>query len=328
MIAINKRLEKFATKGFIAKRCNPDGTMAHGQRTLGFLDTKDITPVLTSSKASLQIKVGTAAWQVKEVTFTAPSALTVAAAVTALNAAAFTGCTFSTDADTGRLLLKATSTSETEIQIYGYLAGALEFGDCRAFEGLGCYYIDYTNEDETISAQQTVDREEDEQIDHEGGQGLKTTVIFPGARNGEEVSFTVRPEDLEFKQIIDGGRYKLGTSTAPAEYEPPLSMEFVNRPKPSITIMMIDIMYPPNLQSKYALNVAVETTTYYNCLGTVGDPGNGASKSFIDHSYTFKAKEYVDEHGITHANPLYKMYTPIQWKAFNLSALIERPVST
>jgi hypothetical protein len=322
-VVTNKKGAQYATSGFIAKRCNPDGTMATGQRTLGFAGAVDITPVLTGNSAELRIKVGADAWQTKTVSFASatPAALTVANAVTALNAAAFTGCVFSADAASGRLLLRATDTGQTEIQIYGYLAGALNFGNCRAFEGLGCYYRDYTTEDDTVTVQPAVQKDDNERIEQEGSHGTKTTVVIAGGRNGEDLTVTTKPLDYEFWQMVQGGKYRRGTATAPAEYEPPLPGDPAVIGAPLMTILKIDPVYPANIESLEGQEIAAKTSLYYAALGAVGDESGGA-KSLTQFTYTFSAGIYVDENGVKRSNPLNKLYTAGQWEALNLRGLI------
>jgi hypothetical protein len=326
-VIINKKGAQYATSGFIAKRCDPDGTMAAGQRTLGFAGVVNILPVLTGNSAELQIKVGTAAWQKKSVSFASaqPGALTVSAAVTALNAAAFTGCTFSAESSSGRLMLRATDTGQTEIQIYGYLAGALNFGNCRSFEGMGCYYKDYTTEDDVVTIQPAVQKDENERIELEGSHGTKTTVIIAGGRNGEDLTITAKPLDYEFQQMVQGGKYRRGTATAPAQYEPPLPGDRAITGAPLLTILKIDPIYAPNVESLEGQEVAVKTSLYYAALGSVGDESGGA-KSLSQFSYTFSAGVYVDALGEQHSNPLNQLYTESQWEALNFKALVAPPI--
>jgi hypothetical protein len=326
-VITNRKGAQYATSGFIAKRCNPDGTMANGQRTLGFAGAIDITPVLTGNSADLQIKVGTAPWQKKTVSFSAasPAALTVSAAAAALNAAAFTGCSFSADPGTGRLLLKAADTGQTEIQIYGYLAGALNFGNCRGFEGMGCYYRDYSGDDDTVTIQPAVQKDENERIEQEGSHGTKTTIIIAGGRNGEDITVTAKPLDYEFQQMVQGGKYKKGTVTAPAEYEPPLPGDPEVAGAPLLTILKIDPVYAANTESLEGQEAAVKTSLYYATLGSVGDESGGA-KSLTQFSYTFSAGVYIDENGERHANPHNFLYTTAQWEALDFRALVAPPL--
>lgn len=326
-VITNKKGAQYATSGFIAKRCNPDGTMATGQRTLAFAGVINITPVLTGTSAVMQIKVGTAPWQSKTVNFSAatPAALTVSAAVTALNAAAFTGCVFSADAASGRLLLKATDAGQNEIQVYGYLAGALNFGNCRSFEGMGCYYKDYRGEDDTVTIQPAVQKDENERIEHEGSHGTKTVIVIAGSRNGENITIATKPLDYEFQQMVQGGKYKRGTVTAPAEYEPPLPGDPAVIGAPLMTIVKIDPIYAANTESLEGQEIAAKTSLYYAALGSVGDESGGA-KSLTSFSYTFNTGVYMDENGVRHANPLNKLYTSAQWEALNINGLLEPPL--
>jgi hypothetical protein len=319
-------MAQYATSGFYAKRANPDGTMATAQRTLGFAGIIDITPVLTTNAAKLQIKVGRSPWQTKTVDFSAatPAALNPTTAAAALNAAAFTGANFSVDDDTGRLKLAAADSSADEVQVYGYLAGALNFGSGRAFEGLGCYYKDYRKEDDTITIQPAVQADENERISQEGSHGTKTTVIIAGGRNGEDLTITTKPLDFEFQQMVQGGVYKRGTQTDPVVYEPPLPGDHAVTGYPNLTIVKIDPIYAPNTESTEGQEIAVKTALYYSGLGKAGDESGGA-KSLTQFSYTFNFGVYTDENGVRHANPEHKAYTSSQWEAYDLEALLEPP---
>jgi hypothetical protein len=328
MVPVNRKQAQYATSGFYAKRCNPDGTMAHGQRTLGFAGVIDITPVLDiSNTATLQVKVGTGPWQMKNVDFSSanPGDLTVTAAVTALAAAAFADCAFSVDTASGRLLLKASDAGEREIQIYGYLAGALNFGGCRAFEGMGCYYVDYVTADDTVTIQPAVQKDDNERIEQEGSHGTKTTVIIAGGRNGEDLAITTKPLDFEFQQMVQGGKYRRATVTDPAEYEPPLAGDPAVAGNPLLSIVKVDPLYAPNVESLEGQEVAVKTALYYAMIGSVGDESGGA-KALTQFSYNFSSGTYTDENGTMHANPLHRSFSPAQWEALNITALLERPL--
>jgi hypothetical protein len=327
VILTNRKTAQYATSGFIAKRCNPDGTMAHGQRALGFAGVIDIAPALTGGKADLQVKVGAAPWQLQEVDFSSasPGQLTPSAAAVALQAAGFTGCIFSVDAGTGRLLLKATAATETEIQIYGYLAGALNFGACRYLEGMGCHYVDYFSNDDTISIQPSVQKDDNGRIEQEGSHGTKTTVILAGGRNGEDLAITTKPLDFEFWQMVQGGKYTRGTVSTPAKYEPPLPGDKNTSGAPNLTIIKFDPLYMANTESVEGQEIAMKTATYYSVIGGVGDESGGA-KTLASFTYTFNAGVYTDENGVQHANPLHQSYTDAQWEARRVFDLIERPM--
>jgi hypothetical protein len=327
-VLVNRKQAQYATSGFYAKRCNPDGTMAHGQRTLGFIGAIDIVSVLDSSNtAKMQIKVGTGPWQVKVVDFSSanPGALTVTAAATALTAAAFSGCTFNADTETGRLILKASDAGQTEIQVYGYLAGALNFGGCRPFEGMGCYYVDYITQDDTVSIQPAVQKDDNERIEQEGSHGTKTALIIAGGRNGEDLAVTAKPLDFELQQMVQGGKYRQATVTGPAEYEPPLPGDPAVAGNPLMTVVKVDPLYAPNVESLEGQEIAVKTALYYAMIGSVGDESGGA-KSLTQFTYNFSCGVYTDENGELHSNPLHRSYTSSQWEAFNLKALLERPL--
>jgi hypothetical protein len=142
-ITTKRYYELFETKWCVMRQ-NPGGSSPRVKGCLlGFVGTVNILEALdpASKSAPVKIKVGGGPVQMKNVNFStfSPTALTPSSAAAALNAAAFTGCSFSVDAGTGRLKLAPSGSGVMYIQIYSDLAGALNFGNCRYTEGKGCY---------------------------------------------------------------------------------------------------------------------------------------------------------------------------------------------
>jgi hypothetical protein len=138
-----KRLYELFEVEWLMMRQNPGGKSAYLQGyLLGFSGTANLEGAVDqeTKKGRLKIKVGGGATQSKEVDFTGTdiAGLTPADAVGALEAAGFTGCEFSVDPETKRLKLAPTDKVRF-IQIYGDLAAALNFGNCKKGEGKGCY---------------------------------------------------------------------------------------------------------------------------------------------------------------------------------------------
>jgi len=101
------RLVRFAMEGFRCQRLNSDGTIARPSRFLGFMNTADLSKVLTNRAAQLAIKIDDGDRITRTVTFPAGvnlSAVTVSEAIAALNSAGFPNITFMTDPFTGRLM--------------------------------------------------------------------------------------------------------------------------------------------------------------------------------------------------------------------------------
>lgn len=320
MIPINNtRLAQYATKGFIIKRCNPSGKIADAQNMTGFVGEIDITPILTANKAKLTIKLGHMPQETKEIDFAgkSPAALTVENAVDALNLAAFSGVEFVINADTGRLqcIPDALHSQETELQIYGVLAGALNFGNCRINEGLGAYYL-YYMDDEVITATPTVDRTENENIDLEGAQGTLTRITIKGHRNGVSLAIASKFLDYELQQMIEGGKYFQGSVDKAAVYEPPLPNDTRDI---LCTLETFDPMYSAG-QSLAGQEIAQKSNMFHSAMGSSGDVSVGA-KTIAQFTYNFTANEYTDAGGEKHNPPTETLYTPAQWEARNLKGL-------
>jgi hypothetical protein len=310
-------MAQYASRGFMIKRCNPDGKIADAQNMTGFVGEIDITPILTDGKAKLTIKVGQAPQATKEVDFTgkSPEALTPTAAIEALTAASFTGVEFLINADTGRLQVAPTDSTVKDLQIYGTLAGALNFGNCRLNEGLGCYYLFYVD-DEVINVAPTVDRTENENIDLEGAQGTLTRITIKGHRNGVNIAVTSKFLDYELQQMIEGGKYFVGTVETPAKYEPPLSSDTRDM---LCTLETFDPMYDRG-QSLEGQEIAIKSNLYYSVIGASGDVATGA-KTIAQFTYNFSANEYKDNDGVLHNPPTESLFSPAQWEARNVLGL-------
>jgi hypothetical protein len=315
-------MAQYATKGFIIKRCNPDGKIADAQNMTGFVGEVDITPILDSDgKAKLTVKLGFNPQETKDVDFSesSPAELTPINAVSALNAASFTGVVFSVNADSGRLQVKPKDAYQTitELQIYGVLAGALNFGNCRLNEGLGCYYKYYID-DEVITIAETVDRTENENVDLEGAQGTLTRITIKGHRNGVSVAVTTKYLDYELSQMIEGGKYFMGTVDTPAKYSPPRTNDTRDM---LCTLETFDPMYQTG-ESLEGQEIAIKSNLYPAAIGSNGDVSTGA-KTIAQFSYNFSANEYKDAaSGDTINPPLQSLYTPAQWEARNLAGLL------
>jgi len=106
-MAVQNRLARFAMEGARYQRLNPDNTIARPSRFLGFMNTADLSRVLTDRAAPLSIRVDDGDRITRSVTFPAGvnlNAVTVGQAITALNNAGFPGIVFMVDPFTGRLM--------------------------------------------------------------------------------------------------------------------------------------------------------------------------------------------------------------------------------
>jgi hypothetical protein len=296
MIATNK-IARFATEGFRIKRCNPDTTSASAERTLGFVGVIDISAALDAGKkAKLAVKLDNGPWIEKQVDFSsgaAATALNPANAAAKLIAAGFDGVVFGVDAATGRL--KASAANAKELQIKSPLAGALDFGMCRKYGGLGIYYIKYFN-DETISITLPNDMKEKEEIDLEGAKGTVTRMILPGKHLGVSPVISTKFKNDELVQMIQGGLYTPGTDAEPAVYEPPTSQAGGS---PLFTLDVFAPLYGAG-NSKMEQVIGMERRLFWSCSGSEDGPPM-ETKAWAAFAYNVNATEYTDENGVLHA---------------------------
>jgi len=314
MITTRKLWELFEVS-WLMMRQNPDGTSPYLKGyLLGFAGTIDITDVLNAQKkATLKIKVGDGAVQSKEVNFTGSTtaALTPSLAVDPLNHAGFTGCTFSFDGETNRLKLAPTAPGVKWIQIYGELAAALNFGNCRRSQGKGCYLFASMDGDLKAAAE-TEDRSEEKKIENTSPLGTPVVYTVAGKRGGTQLVLTDRLSSREAKQMINGGIWIGGDASRPETYEPPVASD--NEPK------RVDVFTFSKIMEKNDNTEGDEKFIRERMyIGGVGHMNRtGGSGNWNDGEYTLTFGTYIDNDKKEHASPKESDYTVSQWEALNL----------
>lgn len=298
MCAMINGKARFATEGFRVKRLNPDGTVPTASRFLGFLGTVDLTAVLTASAANMSIKIDNAAADENAVDFTAAdensvdftaassqAAVTVAEAVTALTAAAFTGITWSADVTTGRLM--GVSASGTEVEVTGPLAAALDFGQGVEHGGNGLEFLRSFNDD-TMSIGETKNKKDKEEIDQEGAKGTITRMVIGAKLLGKSLAIAVKTKNYYLLEAIQGGTLNRSTG----KYTPPPST------RQNAPLFFVDTFAPlyGEGESKMENFVGYEQQRYVNCIGMEGDVPQEA-KAWANYSFDVEAGEGKDASG-------------------------------
>jgi hypothetical protein len=305
----------FALELLRFKRCNPDGTVATAQRTLGFVGNINITDILDSQRrGSITIKVDSQERETRAIDFSDANSdnLTPSAAAAALNEAAFTGVEFSVDGATGRLMLSAVSPSVEDLQIRSVLAGALNFGGCRKNMGLGCYWILFDSS-QAIDASNPPDKKDKETVEQESAQGEVKEMNIPARYLGVSPTITLMYQNNEFKQLIQGGIYYPATLNSPERYENPLSNERYN---PLFTMEKYVPLYASGSVS-IEDNKFIKRLVYYAGTGSADEVGSGA-KAWETYPYTLSFREYRDENGKRHSVPLEEKLSLSQWEAMDI----------
>lgn len=311
-----KRLYELFETDWCVMRQNPGGSSPRNKGyLLGFVGTINILEALDpSTKAgTVKIKVGNGPVQARTVSFSAvtPATLTPSAAVTALNAAAFTGCTFSVDSETGRLKLAPQVSGTAFIQIYGDVAGALNFGNCRYTEGKGCYLWPSFDGD-LQSVAETEQWDEDAVIENESPLGVAVKYTKAGKRNGTQIVVTDRLSARAVKQMINGGVWTGGGADAAESYEPPVAKDDESRRVDVFTYSKI-FGKTSNTEGDEAF---IRERIYTGCVGHTTRTGGGSS--WNNEQYTLTASDWMDDAGKEHASPKENDYTPSQWEALRL----------
>ena len=319
MITQRKFYELFETK-FLMQRQNPGGKSPYLQGyLLGFTGTINILEALdpATKKGTVKLKIGSGEVQVEEVDFSAasPAEITPEQAAEALNAAGFAMCTFSVDNETGRLMLSPDDASIKWAQIYGDVAAALRFGNCRYNEGKGCY-IWASFDDDLKSAAEDEQWSEDKVIENDSPLGTPVKYTIPGKRTGAHLTFTDRLSSRAAKQMINGGRWISGSDDRPEVYEPPTGVN--NEPG------RVDVFTYSRILDKYVNSEGdeafVRERMYIGCTGKLKRTGGSGSMS--DSEYSLTAADYIGEDGNYYASPRESDFTQAQWDALQMSGVI------
>jgi hypothetical protein len=317
-ITTRKLYELFESKWLIMRQ-NPGGGSPYLQGCLlGFAGTIDIRAALDASEtAELKIKVGTTPVQTRNVNFAPgnPAALTPSGAVIMLQNAGFADCTFSVDPETNRLMVKPADPSVKWIQLYGYLAGALNFGGGRYTEGKGCYL--YPSWDGDLkSVAETEAWGEDLSIENDSPLGQKVTYTKAGGRTGTQIVITDRIDSRAVKQMINGGTWKTSTETEPEIYEPPVSGKDDPR---RVDVFTYSTVYDKS-ENTEGDEVFIRERIYIGCVGHM--TASGGSGSWKDSEYTLTASTYRGADGKEHASPMERDYTQSQWEALGMNDVL------
>jgi len=227
-ININKKTA-FGPEGFLISRNNPDGTPLSPDRILGFYGTVDLSDYsIGGHDAYLGVKIDNNAEQVFEVDWTGAvdyTAVTVQEMVDAINAAGFLDITASIDVITTRLLIAYTGTGTPDfLQVFSVdthpnFAAELDFGQGQEFGGEGAIYYEAFDNTRTINLPKNI--KDAEEIENEAGSGDFIAVTIPAIIKGYNPVITIKDDDYEIKQLIQGGEWTAGTST----YTPPLTSQ-------------------------------------------------------------------------------------------------------
>jgi hypothetical protein len=318
-ITTRRLYELFETKWCVMRQ-NPGGSSPRIKGyLLGFAGVIDISQSVdpVTKTAAVKIKAGNGPVQTGTADFSTavPAALTVSAAASALNAAGFTGCTFSIDEETGRLKLAPADSGALFIQIYGDLAGALNFGSSRYGEGKGCYLWPSFDGD-LKSAAETEQWGEDKVIENESPLGASVKYTKAGNRGGTQIVLTDRLSARAVKQMINGGTWTSGTADKPETYEPPIANDDSAR---RVDVFTYSEMYSKNDNTEGDA-AFIRERIYIGCVGHA--TRTGGAGSWTDTEYTLTAADWEDNEGKEHASPLENDYTQSQFEALQLSGML------
>ena len=315
MSIVTTQLWELFEAEWMMMRQNPGGSSPYLKGyLLGFTGIINILEALdpAARTAILKIKVGNTGVQEKTANFTAatPTELNPTGA-----AAVFTGCEFSVDAETGRLKLAPSDPSVKWIQIYGDLAGALNFGNCRYAQGKGCYLWPSFDGDLKTFAE-TEQWSEDKVIENDSPLGTTVKYTKAGNRTGTQIIVTDRISSYAAKQIINGGIWISGSSTTPETYEPPTTRD--DEPR-RLDVFSYSKIFEKNDNTE-GDEKFVRERMYIGCVGH--QIRSGGAGSWSDSEYSLTAGSYIGEDGREHASPKESNYTQALWEALQMSNIL------
>jgi len=305
---------------WLMQRQNPGGKSPYIQgQLLGFAGIIDITEAIdpTTKTGTIKLKIGNGEVQTQAVDFSDadPDELLPVHAAGALNAAGFTGCTFGVDDETGRLKLTPTNPNVKWLQIYGDLAAALHFGNCRLNEGKGCF-LWASFDGDLKSAADTEQWSEDKVIQNDSPRGTPVKFTSPGKRTGTQIVLVDRLSSRMAKQMINGGKWIDATLNTPEIYEPPTE---ATKDPGRVDVFTYSEIFDKN-NSTEGDEAFIRERMYIGCVGKQLRTGGAGSHS--DSEYTLTAADYTGEDGKIHASPRESDFSQAQWDALQMSGVI------
>ena len=320
MITTRKLWELFEAK-WVMMRQNPGGKSAYLQGyLLGFAGTVDISGVIDpeTKKGRIKLKVGNKPAQIKDIDFSGidVTEVTPSEAADLLQRAGFEGCVFGIDFETRRLKLAPSDDKIRLVQIYGDLAGAFNFGNCRSGEGKGCY-LWASMDGDLKSVAETEKWSEDKEIKNESPLGNDVTYTKPGKRGGTQIVVTDRLSSREAKQMINGGIWKSGDPETPEEYEPPVAGSDDTR---RVDVFTFSDVFDKN-NNTAGDELFVRERMYIGGVGHM--TRTGGAGNWTDSEYTLTFGTYTGDDKKEHASPKEKDYTQAQYEAYGLSGVLE-----
>ena len=304
-ININKKTA-FGPQGFLISRNNPDGTPLSPTRVLGFYGTVDLSGYLADAyDCWLGVKINHNTEQYKEVDFSAAvskTAVTVQEMVDAINAAGFTDITASVDTATSRLLIAYSGAGTCNfLQVFSVdthpnFAAELDFGQGQTFGGEGAIYYEAFDNTRTLNLPKNI--KDAEEIENEAGDGTYIGVTVPAIVKGYDPVITIKDDDYEIKQLIQGGTWDPDDSS----YIPPLTSE---TRKPIFNIIFFSPKYGKGTHLREDEDGYLRKDIF-NMTGYEADV-TYETKTLQEISYNCYAREYDNENEVT--QPYYKDWT-------------------
>lgn len=316
-ININKKTA-FGPEGFLIARNNPDGTPLSPNRVLGFYGTVDLSSY-PQPDAYLGVKINNDAEQYYEVDWTTATdytAITVQEMVTAINGAGFTDITASVDLSTSRLLTQYTGAGTCNfLQVFSVdthpdFAANLDFGQGHTFGGAGAIYYEAFDNTRTINLPKNI--KDSEEIENEAGDGTYVSVIIPAIVKGYNPVLTIKDDDYEIKQLIQGGTWTAATST----YIPPLSSQ---TRKPIFHVIMFSPKYGKGAHKREDEDGYLRKDIF-SITGYEGDV-TYETKTLQEISYNCIATEYENENNVTQSYYVDMTYTPDEFDALHVEEI-------
>lgn len=317
-ININKKTA-FGPEGFLISRNNPDGTPLAPTRVLGFYGTVDLSVYAPQDDAYLGVKINNNAEDVQEVDFSgavSDAAVTVAEMAGFINAAGFTDITASTDVVTGRLLVVYSGAGTIDfLQVFSVsthpnFAAELDFGQGQTFGGEGAIYYEAFDNTRTINLPKNI--KDAEEIENEAGDGTFIAVTVPAIVKGYNPVITIKDDDYQIKQLIQGGSWVPATST----YTPPLTSQ---TRKPIFNVIMFSPKYGKGAHLREDEDGYLRKDIF-NITGYEADV-TYETKALQEISYNCKATEYENENDVVQAYYIDMTLTPDEFDALNVEEI-------
>jgi hypothetical protein len=266
---------------------NPDGGIPLVTRTVGGIGPFDFSDAVAPGAVTIQVKTDNGAWVNDTIDLDDEliniSAVTVAQLFAAINTAAVTNITASSESGTGRIKLALTTPGAAKyLQVRGEVAIYAGFGGVDGELG---YTTEFRKIDTMASVADADVNHDSERLEWVDGTGDVSAIITKSYKTSKNLTLTDNADDMNIRAMSEGGQFFDDGYTAEGYKEPLPSAE-----KPVLTLEWFAEVYASDDNNQG--NVLGYNWYRANSVKHVSTTDNPGDRSAHQFGYLYSAVPY------------------------------------